>query len=133
MPTDVKRPAPSTKPLAVKLGIKPGFKVLLADAPAGFAASLDPLPAGAILTTAVEPVEVILLFVTSLAGLGEALPDLKPLLRRGGLFWIAWRKGGVGEVTRDNMWPIAGSFGLQPVSNVAVNEEWSALRFKVVG
>lgn len=133
MPAESKRPAPSTKPLAVKLGIKPGFKVLLANAPDGFSGALGPLPEGAALAPAGQAADLILLFVTSLVQLKAALPELKPLLKGGGLFWIAWRKGGVGEVTRDNMWPIAALFNLQPVANVAVDEEWSALRFKVAG
>jgi hypothetical protein len=133
MPADMKRPAPSTKPLAVKLGIKPGFKVLLANEPVGFVAALGSLPEGAALVAAPGPADLIVLFVTSLDLLRADLPGLKAMLKPGGLFWIAWRKGGVGEVTRDNMWPIAGSFGLQPVANVAVDEVWSALRFKVVG
>jgi len=132
MPADTKRPAPSTKPLAVKLGIKPGFSVLLAEAPKGFAGALEPLPAGASLGAAREPADLILFFVTNLENVRAGLPRLKPLLKPGGLFWIAWRKGGVGEVTRDNMWPIAAAIGLQPVANVAIDEEWSALRFKVV-
>jgi hypothetical protein len=34
------------------------------------------------------------------------------------------------DLTRDTLWPVLGEYGMRPVSQVAVDEVWSALRFR---
>ena len=50
-----------------------------------------------------------------------------------GLLWVGYRKGDVGEsagLTRDVGWePLSGA-GWRPVRQIAIDEEWSALRFR---
>ena len=33
-------------------------------------------------------------------------------------------------MNRDTLWPILAEYGLRPISQVAVDEVWSALRFR---
>ena len=57
--------------------------------------------------------------------LGELPPD--------GLLWVAYRKGQAGKeagLTRDTGWAPLEAKGLRPVRAVALDEEWSALRFR---
>jgi hypothetical protein len=34
------------------------------------------------------------------------------------------------NVNRDTLWPILSEYGLRPISQVAVDDIWSALRFR---
>lgn len=58
----------------------------------------------------------------------------RPKLRDGGVYWICYPKGSSprlkSDINRDKLWPLAAPFGLQPVRQVAIDEDWSALRFK---
>ncbi len=51
------------------------------------------------------------------------------------LFWICYPKGG-GKIksvlSRNLIWEIAGSVGMQCVSQIAIDETWSALRCRPV-
>ncbi len=47
------------------------------------------------------------------------------------LFWICYRKGKGKlkyDLNRDTLWPAFGLAGLRPVSQIAIDEKWSALR-----
>jgi len=47
------------------------------------------------------------------------------------LFWICYPKGKGKlkyDLNRDTLWPAFGLAGLRPVTQIAINEKWSALR-----
>ena len=44
--------------------------------------------------------------------------------------WVAYPKGNRTDLNRDSLWPILGEFGMRPISQVAIDEVWSALRFR---
>jgi hypothetical protein len=52
------------------------------------------------------------------------------------ILWIAYPKGTSKkyrcEFNRDNGWDTLGTLGLEPVRQVAIDEDWSALRFRRV-
>jgi hypothetical protein len=125
----------SDKPLAQKLAIKAGYRLQFINAPQGYAAALGPLPAGAAEAVPGEPCDWIQLFVGSQADLVARLPAAKAQLKPKGLLWVTWRKGSSRthtDVTRDTIWPFASSLGMGPVSNVSVDDDWSALRLKIL-
>ena len=125
----------SDKTLAQKLAIKEGFQVLLVGAPEGYAERLGPLPSGVTLNAPAGPYDVIQLFVDSQVQLEATLPPLKARLKPRGYIWVTWHKGTSPvktDVTRDTIWPFGATIGLQPVSNIAVDDDWSALRLKIV-
>ena len=39
-------------------------------------------------------------------------------------------KGNRTDINRDSLWPILGELGLRPVTQVAIDQVWSALRFR---
>lgn len=50
-----------------------------------------------------------------------------------GLAWVAYPKRSSGvdtELSRDCGWPVLASEGLRPIREVALDETWSALRFR---
>lgn len=36
------------------------------------------------------------------------------------------------DITRDNGWQVLGDYGWEPVRQIAINDDWSALRFRKV-
>ena len=56
-------------------------------------------------------------------------------LKLGGLLWFSYPKKSSKvetDITRDVGWDALGSTGLRPVTQVAIDDTWSALRFRPV-
>jgi hypothetical protein len=123
--------------LAQKLRILEGSRVALLNAPDGYGQTLGPLPGGAEVTAVVDGAsdvyDVTLLFASDHAELERLAPIAIGATREGGVLWVAWPKGGSkakGAITRDTLWPVMAALGWGPVSNVALDETWSALRLR---
>jgi hypothetical protein len=122
----------SGTPLAKKLGIKEGQRVLLVRAPAGFEDELEGLPETARVSRRATPgCHVIVCFVDSVRELGDAFAVLPQRLDVAGGLWIAWRKGGRGVVGEGMVREVGLASGLVDNKVCAVNQEWSGLRFVV--
>lgn len=67
---------------------------------------------------------------------GRGLAPREILDRRGGqlsaaeTLWIAYPKGNRSDINRDTLWPIVAEYGMRPIGQVAVDDVWSALRFR---
>lgn len=124
------------KSVADKLQIKVGKVVLTVNAPADYAELLGKLPEGAkVLSKSEQPVDIVHAFAHNRAEMEKLLPGLKEKLMPGGFIWLSYHKGGSGVVTdinRDSIWRYGLTIGLQAVSQVAINDDWSALRLKPV-
>lgn len=48
------------------------------------------------------------------------------------VFWVAYPKGNRTDIDRDKLWPILAEHGMRPISQVAVDDTWSALRFRAL-
>lgn len=120
--------------VAQKLRIVGGSAVLLLHAPEGYVGMLGTLPDGVQIAT--EPAgqyDVVLLFVRDGAELERSLRQATEAVRSGGVFWIAWEKKarrGPDDLNRDSLWAAVQPSGWGPVTNVAIDDSWSALRFK---
>ncbi len=126
----------SDKSIAQKLFIKPGNKFLLIDPPAGYLAQMGELPEGTIiLSDSSCLVEVIQVFVTNRAELIEQLPRLKELLAPKGMIWVTYHKGTSKvktDINRDTINTYAQTIGLEGVAMISIDEDWSALRLKLI-
>lgn len=122
--------------LKKKLLIKPNSRWLLQNAPAGYQDSLLPLPDHANLVFNTEgEFNGIQLFVTNSAELVSELKVITPLLKADTVFWIIYPKKNSGIQTDLEMmssWDAPAQYGLRPVASAAVNEVWTALRFRPV-
>jgi hypothetical protein len=120
-------------PLARKLLIKPGNRVALLNAPDGYADRLRPLPEGAELVDRAEPgLDVVQVFARDRAELRRAEAALRSV-REGGLLWVCYPKGGKKagtDLNRDILWEELGKSGLAGVTLVAIDDTWSAMRFR---
>ena len=131
-------------PLAKKLRLAAEHRVAVLNAPDGYLAQLKPGPAD--IRTELhhdETCDAVLLFVKDVDELRRLGPPAIRATRPNGLLWITYPKGGkTGGVTdlpatpmwvqRDVLGEITSETGYKPVAFVAVDETWTALRFKRV-
>ena len=77
--------------------------------------------------------QAVFLFSTNQSELGQHLDHCLEKADKQSLFWIAYpKKSGSIEtdITRDNGWDKITQLGFVPVRQVAVDDDWSALRFR---
>ena len=119
--------------LAQKLQINSG-KLIVINAPKGYAEQLaKELKDLTVSTRAAGQAEAVLLFVNSLAEATERTPKAGKLVKPEGMLWIAYAKGASKvktDVNRDRLWAAVQPIGWQPVRQIALDEVWSAVRFK---
>jgi len=124
----------SLSPLAKKLFIKPGHRVGLINAPAGYAELLEPLPAGtAFRDPATGGLDALLLFVNTAAEVDRLAPGAASAVKPGALLWYCYRKGGTKagtDLNRDLLHEQLERHGLTGVSLISVDDTWSAMRFR---
>jgi hypothetical protein len=119
------------KTVAEKLLVKPGATVWASD-PARLAL-VDPLPEGVRESDGPAGADVALLFADDAASLRAVLDAHDDAALQGaGAFWVVYPKGGRADINRDSLWPILSEHGMRPISQVAVDEQWSALRFRAL-
>jgi hypothetical protein len=125
-------PGYSKTPLARKLGIKPGRRIALLNAPPGFASNLGPLPDGAtLLANPRQPADLTLWFVRNRRQLQRGIGARVAALGTDGL-WIVWPKKSrnpATDIDRDGVRREGLRAGLVDFKIAAVDETWSGLKF----
>ena len=122
------------RPLTEKLGLKGQLRALILNAPKGYRTLLGPLPPD--ITVNTKPsgrYDFVHLFVTNQAELATLGPAALAAVKPMAIFWISYPKQGGGmesDITRDHGWDLVKQAGFDTVAQVAVNEIWSALRFR---
>jgi hypothetical protein len=125
----------SGTPLAKKLGIKGGMKVVAIDAPADYVVLLDPLPDGVeLVEDLTNDADVLHLFTNSRDGLFRGLAGAINLIKQNGSIWVSWYKKAAKlptEITEDTVREAALPLGLVDVKVCAVDERWSGLKLVI--
>lgn len=125
----------SRTPLAKKLGIGPGTRVLTVRAPSEFEAWLDPLPPDVILSPRLRSADVVVMFCVSAADVRKTLPRATKAIGPTGSIWLCWPKKASGISSplqhRETMMGLMLPSGLVDVKVGAVSETWSGLKFVV--
>jgi hypothetical protein len=120
--------------LTQKLRIHAGQKLLILNAPEGYLSKLGALPEGVIVSHTPEGVfDFVQLFIKSIAELEENGPIAMGAVKFDGLLWICYPKQTSGintDINRDSGWSVIQKAGLKPVTQIAIDETWSALRFR---
>lgn len=123
------------KSIAQKLFIKEGMKVLLVNAPPGYVAKLGKLPKNAsIVKQTSSPVDFIQVFLANRKEAEAYAPKMKKLLKPNGMLWLCYLKGTSKtktDINRDTLHAYARTVGLEGVSLISIDDDWSAMRFKV--
>jgi len=121
----------SGRPLAQKLGIKPGSVVALVDAPPDTEALLDPLPDGVTLRRGNRGRrETTIWFATSRAAVAKRFGAVAKAVGEGTL-WMAWPKRTSGvetDLSEDAVREVALPAGMVDTKVCAIDEIWSGLR-----
>jgi hypothetical protein len=127
---------------AKKLRLAAGQKVAILNAPEGYTAQLSPGPAD--IGIQLQPAalyDVVQLFVSTAAELRREGPAALRAVKPGGLLWITYPKGeatrGVTDLPPTPWWmkqdvlgEITSVTGYKPVAFVAIDDNYTALRFK---
>ena len=127
-------------PLFAKLNLKDQRQLIVLDAPTSFEAELTALqkaePDVKVLrrVPANAPIAFALAFATTQLAVDKATAALTARAADDVILWMVYPKGSSKRYTcdfnRDTGWAALGAAGFEPVRMVAVDEDWSALRFR---
>lgn len=121
-------------PLLKKLGIKPGYSLVWIDVPPEYENWLGPLPPNVVFLNppAEHLADVVHAFFRNATSFNEQLPTLKRYLKKDGMLWISWPKGGSKiptDLKRDYIREQGIAAGLVDVKVASVSQDWSGLKF----
>ena len=114
--------------LAKKFQLKDGQSFKLVNPPAGY----DNYLASEEIAVA-DRSDAVLIFTNSLAEVEQIVPPAFQSATEDALVWVAYPKGSSGvrtDVNRDKLWDALKPTGWRPVRQIAVDNVWSALRFR---
>ena len=118
----------STKSVPQKLLIKPGTTLWLSHPEQRHL--LEPLPEGVREVAGPGEAATALIFVADAATARATLDAHRGELARPSALWVLYPKGNKADINRDTLWPIVGEHGLRPITQISVDDTWSALRFR---
>jgi len=121
-----------------KLNLKDQPEILILNAPASFEPELAALQ-GVTIQRAVQAVNKIsfsLAFVSRQQEVNDLAAAIAPKVQGDAVIWFAYPKGTSKkfkcEFNRDTGWEMLRQAGFEGVRMVAIDEDWSALRFRRV-
>ncbi len=122
-----------------KLNFKQHKEILTLNHPSEFEAELNAIKACTIVNTDVknvDEIEFVLSFVKTQEEINSITPLIDKKLKGDGIVWYAYPKKSSkkykSEINRDNGWKILGDSGFEGVRQIAIDNDWSALRFRKV-
>ena len=120
---------PTATPLVRKIGIKPGHRLLLWDAPKGW--ELAELPPGVTVTSSAATADVVVAFFRCAGDLAAEIGVLARAIMPAGSLWVAWPRRAAGhtsDITDNVVRAIVLPLGLVDVKVAALGEDWSGLK-----
>jgi hypothetical protein len=121
-------------PLFTKLNLGAQSVIHVLNAPASFEPALAALSGVAVRRSASGRVVYAIAFVVTQAELKSASAKLAEACDGDAVLWMAYPKRTSKkyqcEFNRDSGWTTLGGAGFEPVRIVAIDEDWSALRFR---
>ncbi|HEY0443491.1 MAG TPA: hypothetical protein VGC90_04635 [Candidatus Limnocylindrales bacterium] len=116
------------KSVAEKLGIKPGTMLWTSD-PSRIHL-VDPLPDGVRAVDDLTQASTAIVFAPDERSIRGVLSSHDAALGRVAALWVLYPKASRADINRDSLWPILAEHGFRPITQIAVDEVWSALRFR---
>jgi hypothetical protein len=125
----------SGKSVVQKLGIQPGFCIFTPGAPSAYRDIVGELPAHVrIVKRPGAALDMIHLFATEAAGLGDKLRACRGAIKPDGTIWVSWPKktsGVASDLTDAVVRGTALPLGLVDIKVCAIDETWSGLKFVI--
>jgi hypothetical protein len=125
----------SETPLAKKLGIVEGSRVVTRGAPGDYARLLAPIPTGVAFGKKVSlRAEVVHVFSTRKSALKAELAALRQSIRSDATVWVSWPKKSSKvptDITEDTIRALALPLGFVDVKVCAVSDVWSGLKLVI--
>jgi hypothetical protein len=122
-----------------KMNFKSSPSVVVINAPMSFGVNMDAMEGLTNFYTdfsLVEKTNFIIAFCTMQNEVDAVAIQAAEKLEGDGLLWFAYPKGTSKkfkcDFNRDTGWGVLGQLGFEPVRAVAIDEDWSALRFRRV-
>jgi hypothetical protein len=124
-------------PTFAKLNLKDQAEIVVLNAPASFEPELKSLKGVTVRRDAKGgDIDFSLVFVTTQKEVDTLGPQVAKKAKGDAVVWFAYPKGSSkkykSQINRDNGWAVMGKAGFEPVRMVAIDEDWSALRFRRV-
>jgi hypothetical protein len=126
-------------PLFKKLNFKNHSAIVAINYPKSFEAELDAMKEIAPIIQSIKKAKEIdfaLLFVTQQKEIDVLIKEIFPKLKGDAVLWFCYPKGTSKkykcDFNRDTGWQTVATYDLETVRMVAIDEDWSALRFRKV-
>ena len=119
----------SDKPVLERLQVKRDRRFAALHVPSNLTHALEPGSSQA----ALEDADVVLLFVADRRTLEQRLPETWQAAPASAILWIAYPKltsAMAGDLNRDVLHDLLPAHGLTVVSQIAIDQDWSAMRLK---
>jgi hypothetical protein len=120
-----------------KLNFKGQEKVLVVNPPASFEAELADMSKFTEIErdpAKISKIDFVLIFVLTREEIDKAIDLISPKLQGDPILWFCYPKGTSKkykcDFNRDTGWETLGKYELEVVRQVAIDEDWSALRFR---
>jgi hypothetical protein len=126
------------KPVFDKLNLKDETEIVVLNSPDSFEPELQALAGITILRNAhqVEEIAFSLAFVKTQQEVDTASKAIAEKAKADAIVWFAYPKGTSKkykcDLSRDRGWDLLGQAGFERVRQVAIDEDWTALRFRRV-
>ncbi len=124
--------------LLKKLNFKDAHQVVLINVPEDLSVLVEAFAEKTAVRTAMtaNAIEFALCFVTTQQEIQTLAEKMRGKLVNDAIIWFAYPKGTSKQYTcnfnRDTGWEALGSLGLETVRQVAIDSDWTALRFRHV-
>ena len=119
------------KSVAAKLLVKPEARLWISHDDR--LALIAPLPDNVETVPAIGEATAAVMFADSASDLRQLLgKHADEELAAPAAFWVAYPKANKADINRDTLWPILAERGMRPISQVAIDDIWSALRFRAL-
>jgi hypothetical protein len=119
--------------------IKDQKQIVVLDSPSSFESELGALKGIDVVRDLkkAKAVTFSLAFVTTQEKVDALAPVIAQKAEGDAVVWFAYPKGSSkkykSQINRDNGWNVLGREGFEPVRMVAIDEDWSAVRFRRAG
>lgn len=125
----------ATPQLFKRLQLPKAKRALMLNAPAEYLALLKELPDLAFDQSPAGKYDYAQLFARDLAELDRLIEAVLPAIEFDALLWICYPKGSSGiktDINRDIIWRHLAGRGIRPVTQLAIDETWSAMRMRPI-